>query len=138
VSNSLWSHRLQHTSLPCPTLSPRVCSNSCPLSQWCCLTIYSFFGGYFPGGSVVENLPANVRDTRDVGLTSGLGRYAGRENGNPLRYSSLENPMDRGAWQATVHGVTKSWKQLNIHAFFFRFFSHISHCRVLRRVSCTI
>ena len=60
---------------------------------------------------MVENLPANVRDTRDVGLTSGLGRYAGRENGNPLRYSSLENPMDRGAWQATVHGVTKSWKQ---------------------------
>ena len=57
---------------------------------------------------MVENLPANVRDTRDVGLTSGLGRYPGRENGNPLRYSSLENPMDRGVWWAIVHGVTKS------------------------------
>ena len=44
----------------------------------------------------------------DVGLTPGLGRSPGEENGNPLQYSFLENPMDRGAWWATVHGVTES------------------------------
>ena len=56
----------------------------------------------FPGGSVVKNLPANVAD---VGLIAGSGRSPGEGNGNPLQYSGLENPMNRGAWQATVHGV---------------------------------
>ena len=59
----------------------------------------------FPSGSVVKNLPAN---TRDMGLISGLGRPPGGRHGNPLLYSCLENPMDRGAWQATVHGVAKA------------------------------
>ena len=59
----------------------------------------------FPGGSVVENLPANARD---VDLSPGSGRYPGEGNGNPLQYSCLENLMDRGAWQATVHRVEKS------------------------------
>ena len=45
----------------------------------------------------------------DLGLTPGLGRSPGEGNGNPLQYSYLENPMDRGAWWATVHGVTKNW-----------------------------
>ena len=45
----------------------------------------------------------------DLGLISGSGRAPGEGNGNPLQYSCLENPMSRGAWQATVHGVTKSW-----------------------------
>ena len=45
----------------------------------------------------------------DLGLTPGLGRSPGEGNGNPLQYSCLENPMDRGAWWATVHGVTKNW-----------------------------
>ena len=54
---------------------------------------------------MVKNLPANVGD---VGLIPGLGRYPGKENGNPLQYSCLENPMDRGPRGATVHGVTKS------------------------------
>ena len=58
----------------------------------------------FPGGSVVKNLPANVAD---VGLIPGSGRSPGEGNGNPLQYSGLENPMNRGAWQATVHGVAK-------------------------------
>ena len=44
----------------------------------------------------------------DRGLIPGLGRYPGGGHGNPLQYSCLENPMDRGAWQATVHGVSKS------------------------------
>ena len=54
---------------------------------------------------VVKNLPANVGD---VGLIPGLGRFPGGGHGNPLHYSCLENPMDRGAWQATVHAVAES------------------------------
>jgi len=65
----------------------------------------------FPGGSVVKNPPANAGDAGDVGLIPGLGRSPGEGNGNPLQYSCLENPMDRGAWWATVHGVTKSQTQ---------------------------
>ena len=57
---------------------------------------------------MVKNLPANAGDTRDVGSIPGSGRVPGEENGNPLQYSCLGNPMDRGAWWATVHGVTKS------------------------------
>ena len=63
----------------------------------------------FPGDWVVKNLPANAEDSGDSGLIPGLGRSPGRGNGNPLQYSCLENPMVRGAWQATVHGVLKSW-----------------------------
>ena len=59
-----------------------------------------------------KNLPASAGDLRDVGLIPGWGRFPGEGNGNPLQYSCLENPMDRGAWQATVHGVTKSRTQL--------------------------
>ena len=67
---------------------------------------------------VVKNLPANAGDLRDAGLIHGLGRSLGGGHGNPLQYSCLENPMDRGAWQATVHRVAKSWtwlKQLSTH-----------------------
>ena len=60
----------------------------------------------FPGGSVVKNLPANAGD---AGSILGLGRSPGEGSGNPLQYSCLENPMDRGAWWATVHGVAMSW-----------------------------
>ena len=67
-------------------------------------------GGGFPGGSVLKNLPANAEDTS---LIPGPGRSPGGGNGNTLQYSCLENPMDRGAWQATVHGATKSWTQLS-------------------------
>ena len=51
---------------------------------------------------VVKNLPANVGDIRDAGSVPGLGRSPGGGHGNPLQYSCLENPMDRGAWLATV------------------------------------
>ena len=61
----------------------------------------------FPGGSVVKNLPVNAGDTGDKGLIPGLGRSPGEGNGNPLQYSCQGNPMDRGAWQATLHGVAK-------------------------------
>ena len=57
---------------------------------------------------MVKNPPANAGGTRDMGLIPESGRSPGREHGNPLQYSCLENPMDRGAWQATVPGVTKS------------------------------
>ena len=57
---------------------------------------------------VIKNLPANAGDTRDVGLIPGLGRYPGEGHGNPFQYSFLENSTDRGAWQASVHRVTKN------------------------------
>ena len=63
----------------------------------------------FPGGSVVRNQPVHAED---VGSILWSGRSPGEGNGNPLRYSCLGNPMDRRAWQATVHRVTKSWIQL--------------------------
>ena len=56
---------------------------------------------------VVKNLSAHAEDVRDVGLIPGSGRCPGEGNGNPLQHYSLENPMDRGAWQAIVHGVTE-------------------------------
>ena len=58
---------------------------------------------------VVKNTPANVGDSRDVGLIPGSRRSPGGGNGNPLQYPQLENPMDRGAQQVTIHGVKKSW-----------------------------
>ena len=62
---------------------------------------------------VVNNPPANVGDSKEVGLIPGSGRFPGGENGNPLQYSCLGNSMNKGDWQATVHGVPKSWTQLN-------------------------
>ena len=56
---------------------------------------------------VVKNLPANAGDIKDAGSIPGLGRSLGAGNDNPLQDSCLENPMDRGAWQARVHGVPK-------------------------------
>ena len=64
----------------------------------------------FSGGSLVKNLPANAGD---MGSIPGSGRSPGEGNDSPLQYSCLGNPMDRGAWWATVHGVAKSWTQLN-------------------------
>ena len=66
-----------------------------------------------PGGSVVKNPPASAGDAGDVGSTPGSGRSSGEGHGNPLQYSCPENPMDRGAWRATVHGVTKSQTRLS-------------------------
>ena len=60
----------------------------------------------FPGGSASKESASNAGD---VGSSPGLGRSPGDGNGNPLQYSYLENPMDRGAWWATVQGVTKRW-----------------------------
>ena len=64
----------------------------------------------FPGGSEVK---ASTCNAGDLGSMPGSGRSPGEGNGNPLQYSCLENPMDGGAWWATVHGVTKSQTQLS-------------------------
>ena len=58
--------------------------------------------------SVVKNPRANVGDIRDISSIPGSGRSPGGRHGNPLQYSCLENPMDKGAWQAIVHGVAES------------------------------
>ena len=67
------------------------------------------------GGAVVKDLPADAGDARDSGLIPGWGRFPGKGNGNSLQeyYSCLGNPIDGGAWWATVHGITKSWTKLS-------------------------
>ena len=61
---------------------------------------------------VVKNLPANAGDVRDAGLITGLSRFTGEGNSNPLQYSCLENSTDRGVWWATVHEITKELDDL--------------------------
>ena len=63
----------------------------------------------YTSGAAVKNPPANAGDE---GLIPGSGRYPEEENGNPLQYSCVGNPTDRGAWRATVHGVAESWRRL--------------------------
>ena len=67
---------------------------------------------FTPGGSVGKESACNVGDTGDVGSIPGLVRSPRGRHGNPLQYSCLENPMDRGAWGATVHGVAKNQTKL--------------------------
>ena len=74
-------------------------------TQWCFLSLY--FRQATQVVLVVKTLPANAGDTRDVGLIPGSERSPKGEHGNPLQYSCLENPMDRGAWWAAVHGIAK-------------------------------
>ena len=86
---------------------------------------------YFPGGSDGK---ASVYNAGDLGLSPGSGRSPGEGNSNPLQYCCLENPMDRGAWYATVYGVTKSWTRLSdftsLHFFqslqMYTFSSHLN------------
>ena len=86
-----------------------------PVSLWVPGTVLSWV--YVSLGAsqvvlVVENLPADAGDAKDVGLIPGSGRSLGGGHGNPLEYSCLESPMDRAAYQAAVHKVTKSWTQM--------------------------
>jgi len=69
----------------------------------------------FSDGTMVKNLLASAGDTRNMSLIRGLERVTGVGNGSPLQYSCLEDSMDRGAWQATVHGVGKSQMRLSTH-----------------------
>ena len=84
----------------------RVCVRVCR-----CVFVCKCVG--FPDGTVVKNPPANVGDTRDMGLIPGSRRSHAGGNTNSLQYSYLENSMDRGARQAIVHGVTKNQTQLS-------------------------
>ena len=72
-------------------------------------SVYINFGGFLSGSDSKES----ACNAGDPGLIPGSGRSPGRGHDNPLQYSCLENPMDRGAWWATVHGVTKSRAQLS-------------------------
>ena len=92
---------------------------------------------------VIKNLPASAADLRDMGSISGSGRSPGEGNGNPLQYSCLGNPMDRGAWQTTVLGITKNQTGLSAHTHFgrsgnlgaegtaFKFNVHADHLGIL-------
>ena len=71
----------------------------------------------FLRGAVVENPPASAGEAGDMGLAPGSGRSLRGRNGNPLWYSCLENPMDSGAWGATVHGLAKSHARLCMHTW---------------------
>ena len=84
--------------------------------------------------SVVKNLVANAGDTREAGSVSGSGRCPGEGNGNPLQYSYLGNPMDRGVWWATVHGVAKkldlTTNQQQLRSLCICMLSHLSRVQV--------
>ena len=93
-----------------PFCSYLLLFRGCPLSLL--LLIVPLVWGS-PDGSVVSNLPANAGDAGDAGSIPGSERSLGGRIGNPLQYSCLKNPMDRGVWRATVHGVAKSQTQLS-------------------------
>ena len=99
------------TSLRSHALAGRCCTTSAP---WGLRKLFSSSSDRCFPGSVVKNPPANAGDTGDVSWIPGSGRLYGGGNGNPLQYSCLENPMDRGAWRATVtrsRRVAHDWAQ---------------------------
>ena len=99
----------------------------------CGLFILIYLPNYcegFPGGTVGTNARAKARDARSVGLIPGTGRSPEEGNGNPLQYCCLRNPMDRGAWQATVRGVAKSWTQLSSYT------QPPPHCQLSHPLEC--
>ena len=109
---------------PDPKRSPlRYCSSS---AQWSWISCSSKLQ-ISHVALVVKNLPANVGDLRDSSSIPGSGRSPGGGRGNPLQCSCLENPMDRGAWRATVHGVAKgqtllsNWAHANLVTLFMVF-----------------
>ena len=91
-------------------------SSLCYLVGPCCLSVLYIVVCtcyYNLGGSVVKKPPVSSEDERNESLIPGSGRCPGKGSGNPLQYSYLENFMNRGDWQATVHGVAKSQTQLS-------------------------
>ena len=92
--------------------------------------------GIHPGGSEVK---ASACNAGDPGSTPGLGRSPREGNGNPLHYSCLENPMDGGAWLATVHGVPKSLTQLSNFTFTFYFLGiHSGNLESIRHITFSL
>ena len=96
--------------------------------DWNCKILIILFCIYFPG---VSDGKASAYTAGDLGSIPGLGRSPGEENGNPLQCSGLENPMDRGAWQATVHGVAKSQTQLSLTSLLHLLYFHIFTCLLI-------
>ena len=74
----------------------------------CCQTEIKIYVSNNQVALVVKDLPVNAGDVRDVSSIPGSGRFPGGAHGNPLQYSCLENPVDRGAWRATVHRAAQS------------------------------
>ena len=107
-----------------------------PLTFVRCCFPYLFppnnLGGASQVALLVKTLPASAGDVTDMVSIPGLGRSPRQGNGNPLQYSCLENPMDRGAWWATVHGVTKSWRRLKqLSTAQYRYFHNPSQQMIL-------
>ena len=128
MSDSLQHHGRQHVRLPCPSPSPRVCSNSRPLSQWYHPTISfsvvpfsssSFIMIHLAGWAsqvelVVKKMPASAGDIRDTGSISGWGRSPKGRHGNPLQYSCLEESCG----QRSLEGYSP-WGLPGVLGFFF-------------------
>ena len=91
---------------------------NCPSTEEWIKTMWYVYTKGFPGGWAGKESTCNEGD---LGSIPGLGRSPGKGKGYPLQYSCLENSMDRGTWQATVHGVAKSWIQLSDFTFTFHF-----------------
>ena len=117
MSDCLQPHGLNHARLLCPSLSPRIYSNSCPLSQQCHPSI-SFSVTRF--SSCPQSFSASGSFPMSHFFASGSQRI-GEGNGNPLQYFCLENPMDGGAWWAAVHGIARSQTRLSNFTLFFHF-----------------
>ena len=79
-------------------------------------TLLKIRESYREASLVAQAVKNSCANAGDPGLTPGSKRSPGERNGTPLQYSCLKNPMDREAWQATVHGVAKSWTRLSLHA----------------------
>ena len=153
MSNSLRPHGLQHTKLPCPSfpvhqfltqglnpcllhllhwqvgslplVPPGKLSNGMSIYLFLFIYIYANIWG-FPGGSEVKVSACNAGD---LGSIPGSGKSPEEGNGNPLQYSCLENPMDGGAWWATVHRIAKSRTRLSNFTFTFTFCKHICYIK---------
>ena len=107
-------------------LCEQVASRSISLYIYIHIYIYIYIG--FPIGTSGKEPPASFGYIRDVGSIPGLGRSSGGGHGNALQYSCLENPMDRGTWQAIVHRVAESWtslKQLSVCVCVYILYIHI-------------
>ena len=108
LSDSLPPNGLQHVRSPCPSPSPKVCPSSSPLHQWSfSLLLLSYLADI---SLLYISLVIGNRRHFQIDVSN---LCTGEGNGNPLQCSCLENPMDGGAWWATVGGVTKSWTWLS-------------------------
>ena len=101
----LWEHLLSKVNLTCFFTLETWQADTCHVTPRNCVWRNVFCQKSFPGGSVVKNPSANAGDP---GSIPELGRPPGEGNGNPLQYSSLENPMEGGLWRAAAHGVAES------------------------------